>query len=200
MSHGTDRTATRRAVLAASGGGLAALAGCLGFPGDEGVPEPTTLSTGLACDNCSMVIDRQPGPVGQSYYLEEVPAELEDREDGRARFCSTWCLYSFTLDRAQQGIEPAGSYATDYSAVEYTLTDDAGTTIIDPTPHLDAESFARVSELVFVVDSDVEGSMGASLIGFSEREDAEAFAGEHGGDLFEDDDITLELIAAMGTS
>lgn len=196
----SEPAVTRRAlVTATAAGALGALAGCLGGGEEAEVPEPITLTEGQACDQCNMVIDRHPGPVGQTYYLDDPPPELEDREDGHGRFCSTWCLYRFVLDRKQSGFEPVGSYATDYSTVEYELGEDAGVTIIDPTPHLEAEAFGLVSELVFVVDSDVEGAMGSSLIGFSDEEDASTFADEYGGELLEDGDITLDLIMAMGS-
>lgn len=193
----------RRAVLAAAGGGtVVALAGCLGVFDDEDIPEPVSLGEGQACDQCNMIIDRHPGPVGQSYYLDDVPTALEDREDGHAHFCSTWCMYSFNLDQEDRGFDVTGSYGTDYSSVEYEIGEDAGALVIDPTPHpnLGAEAFERVSELVFVVDSDVEGAMGSSLIGFSVETDASAFADEYSGELLEDDDITFELISAMSTS
>jgi nitrous oxide reductase accessory protein NosL len=196
-----ERVVTRRTLLTtAAAGAVGTLAGCLGGSEDEEVPAPISLTGGQACDQCNMVIDKHPGPVAQTYYLDDPPSQLEDREDGHGRFCSTWCLYRFVLDREQSGFEPVGSYATDYSGVDYELDQDAGVTIIDPAPpHLEAETFERVSELVFVVDSDVEGAMGASLIGFSDEENASAFADEYGGDILEDDDISLVLITAMGS-
>lgn len=201
MHDHTRRGLTRRGALAtAAAGSVAAFAGCLGFFGEEEIPDPVPIESGVACDQCNMIIDRHHGPVGQSYYLDDVPDQLEDRDDGRANFCSTWCMYNFNFDQEETGFDVTGSYGTDYSTVEYELADDGGTTVIDPTPHLDADSFTRVSELTFVVDSDVEGAMGASLIGFSDADDAESFAAEHGGELLEDDEITFELISAMGTS
>lgn len=198
---GLDCPVSRRETLTTVvGGSLVALAGCLGLSGEEEIPDPVALDQGQACDQCNMVIERHPGPVGQSYYLDDVPPELEDREDGRAHFCSTWCMYRFNLDQSERGYEVTGSYGTDYSSVEYELDEDAGAIVIDPTPHphLGPDSFERVSALVFVVDSEVEGSMGPSLIGFSDEADASAFADEYGGELLEDGEITLELITAMG--
>lgn len=191
---------TRRGVLAATAGtGVVALAGCLGFLGGSEVPDPESIEEGTACDQCNMIVDRHPGPVGQSFFTDDAPSELEDREDGRANFCSTWCMYSFTLDQEQRGFEAAVSYGTDHSTVEYDIGEDAGTLVIDPTPHLDADAFAAVSDLTYVVDSEVEGAMGSSLIGFSDRDDASAFAEEYGGDLVEHSDVSFELISALSS-
>lgn len=191
---------TRRTFLGvAATTSAASVSGCLGLFGGEEVPEPVTIDAGTACDQCNMLIDRHPGPVGQSYYVDDAPSALEDREDGHANFCSTWCLYSFTFDQEQRGFEATGSYATDYSAVEYDIGEDAGTLVIDPVPHLDADAFAPTSELTYVVDSDVEGAMGSSLIGFSDRDDASTFSEEHGGDLVEHSEVSSELISAMNT-
>ena len=191
---------TRRALLGATAAaGVASVAGCLNLFGGAEVPDPVTIEPGTACDQCNMIIDRHPGPVGQSYYVDDAPSGLEDREDGRANFCSTWCMYSYTLDQEQRGFEATGSYSTDYSAVEYDIGEDAGTLVIDPTPHLDADAFAPVSELTFVVDSEVEGAMGSSLIGFSNSDDASAFADEYGGELVEHSEVSFELISALSS-
>lgn len=199
MDHDQHATTRRTLLGATAAAGVASVAGCLGFFGGEDTPDPVSIEAGTACDQCNMIIDRHPGPVGQSYYVDDAPSALEDREDGRANFCSTWCMYSYTLDQKQRGFEATGSYSTDYSAVEYSIGEDAGTLVIDPTPHLDADAFAPVSDLTYVVDSDVEGSMGSSLIGFSHREDASAFTEEYGGELVGHGEISFELISALSS-
>mgnify|MGYP000070016451 CR=1 FL=1 len=200
MNEHDQRATTRRALLGATAAaGVASVGGCLGFLGGEEAPDPATIEAGTACDQCNMIIDRHPGPVGQSYYVDDAPGELEDREDGRANFCSTWCMYSYTLNQEQRGFEATGSYSTDYSAVDYDIGEDAGTLVIDPSPHLDADAFAPVSELTYVVDSDVEGAMGSSLVGFSDGDDASAFADEYGGELVEHGEISYELISALSS-
>lgn len=186
---------TRRTVLSSlAAGGVVTLAGCLG---DEDVPDPVTLEDGSQCDNCDMIIENHSGPVGQSFYLDDVPPDIpEDRENGLAHFCSTWCLYSFVLDADEQyGETPAGSYATDYSTVEYEVQESGGAEVI--SAHLEVDAFTDVEELIFVVDSDVQGPMGGSLVGFSDDEDAGAFIDEYGGERFEDDEISMALIQAL---
>lgn len=186
----------RRPVLAAvAAGGVGVLAGCLG-DGSTAVPGAVALDGGEVCDNCGMRIENHPGPAGQSFYLDDRPDALpDDREDGIAWFCSLFCTYTFNFRAEDSGHEPAGSYATDYSAVEYSLETDAGTTVV--SAHLGAEAFERLGELTLVVDSDVEGAMGGSLIGFSDPDDAAAFADEHGGDLIEHGEVTPEIVSTL---
>lgn len=193
---GSTAPVTRRTVLStAAVGGLASIAGCLGDGADG--PDPIALDDGQACDNCDMQIDMHPGPVGQAFYLDDPPAELpDDREDGLAHFCSGNCTYTFILEQAEFGVQPAVAYATDYSEVAYDLREDDGETVI--SAHLDAASFVALADLTHVVDSDVEGSMGGSVIGFSNADDAEAFADDHGGAMLEHDEITLEVVAGLG--
>lgn len=191
----TSRTTRRRVLATVAAGGIGAVAGCLGD--DREGPDPVALDDGQACDNCDMRIDMHPGPVGQAFYGAEAPESLpDDREDGVAWFCSSTCTYSFLLEESERGHDPDISYGTDYSTVEYELHEDDGTDVI--SAHLDAEAFADLHTLTFVVDSDIEGAMGSSMVGFSDREDATAFADEHGGELFEHDEITRELIAGIG--
>jgi nitrous oxide reductase accessory protein NosL len=186
---------TRRTLLAAGAtGGLAGFAGCVG---GTAVPDPAAIAEGQTCENCNMVINRHPGPVAQTYYLDDAPPALQDRDDGHGRFCSTWCLYRFTFEMKDRDYQSAGSYATDYSTVDYQIEEYAGTAVIDPDPHLGAESFSRAESLSFVVDSDVEGAMGESLVGFSGEDAATEFVDEHGGERLDEDEISPELISAL---
>ncbi len=190
-----DNSISRRLFLAAGvTGGVVALSGCLGD--SEDVPDPVALDQGQVCDQCDMQIDVHPGPSGQAYYLEDPPEDLsEDREDGLAHFCSSWCTYIYVRENEEEGVEPAGIYTTDYSNVDEEVYDDGGVQVV--SAHNEADAFADTGELTYVVDSDVEGAMGASLIGFSDSGDADAFADEYGGMLLEHDDITLETVASM---
>lgn len=186
---------TRRTLLRVMGAsGVAAVAGCLGS--SQEAPEPVDLDQGQTCDTCNMRIEMHPGPVGQSYYMDDAPPVLpDDRPDGVAWFCSTQCQYSFTLEQAERDYEPLISYATDYSDFEWELREQQGATVI--SANLSAETQVDLRELTLVVNSDIEGAMGPSLIGFSDAADAEAFADEHGGDLFQHEDVTLDVIAAL---
>jgi copper chaperone NosL len=194
----TTHSITRRTVLATMAATtVASLAGCLSTEETEETPDPVALDEEYACDNCDMQIQMHPGPVGEAFYLEDRPEDLpEDREDGITRFCSSWCTYSYVLEHAERGPEPAQIYTTDYSSVDYELDADGETTVI--SAHFGADTLADVDELTYVVGSDVEGAMGGSLIGFSTESDAETFADEYGGELLSHDDVTLEVIQGMG--
>ena len=184
----------RRLLEAATAGAVVALAGCLGD--DEEIPDPIALDQGQSCDQCNMQIDMHPGPVGQSYYLDDPPEDLpEDRENGIAHFCSSWCLYTYVFRQADQGPEPAGSYLTDYTTVDYTVREEGGELVI--SAHLGAEAFARARELTHAVDSDVQGAMGGSLVGFSDADDADAFIEEYGGTRVPHGDVTREMVASL---
>jgi copper chaperone NosL len=192
----TEAGRTRRTVLSAVAvGGVGALAGCLG--GDRSGPDPVPLDDGQECDYCNMRIEMHPGPVGESFYGDDAPPSLpEDRENGIAWFCSTTCTYNYILENEERGHEPTISYGTDYSSVDYELKSQSGTTVI--SAHLGAGSFADLHDLTFVANSEVEGAMGKSLIGFTDDADAESFADEHGGERLAHDDVTREVLSGLG--
>lgn len=174
--------------------GIGAVAGCLG--GSQEGPDPIALDDGHECDSCNMRIEMHPGPVGQAFYGDEAPATLpDDRENGAVWFCSSTCAYSYLLENEQRGHEPIVSYGTDYSTVDYELTEEDGTMVI--TAHLDADSFADLHALTFVAKSEVEGAMGGSLIGFSDADDASAFGNDHGGELLTHGDVTREVLSGL---
>lgn len=183
-------TSSRRRILAGlSLAGLGAIAGCLGD--EQDAPDPISLDAGDFCDTCDMDIGMHPGPVGQAYYADNDPPA--DR-DGPATFCSVACTYEYIFEHATLGEDPIGIYATDYSSVDWEITDTGDPAI---SAHLEAAAFVDVGELVFVVDSPIEGAMGASLIGFADPDDADAFADEHGGDKYSHDEISQELIDGL---
>ncbi|MFO7925890.1 MAG: nitrous oxide reductase accessory protein NosL [Halobacteriota archaeon] len=186
---------TRRTVLTTIvAGGVGALAGCLG-DGRDG-PDAISLDGSEACDNCDMRIGMHPGPVGEAFYGDDAPSSLpEGRENGIAWFCSSTCTYNYLLENEERGHEPQISYGTDYSSVDYELREDDGTTVI--SAHLGADTFADLHDLTFVANSDVEGAMGASLIGFTDGDDASQFAEEHGGELLTHDDVTREVLSGL---
>ena len=192
-----ERETTRRVFLAGTGAvGLAALAGCLG---EEEAPDPITLSD-QSCDQCGMVIDQYNGPVGQAFYEEDVP---EGRGDDPAWFCSSTCTYQFVFDEEDLGHDPLGIYLTDYSNVDWDVVEEerqAGDeTVVDTyiSAHLEAEDFADATDLTMVADSDLEGAMGTSIIGFSDSEDAQTFLEEHGGIELEHDQIDREVLSGL---
>lgn len=188
---------TRRTLLAATAGGAAALAGCLGDD-TEPAPDPVTIESGQRCDNCTMAITDYPGPVGQAFYDD--PGEVleggeagGDDPDRPAQFCSALCTYTFHFD-TQETADPTAIYLTDYSNVEYDVDDGPEP---DISSHVDAESFALAGELTQVADSEVSGAMGDALVGFSDSADATAFSDQYGGDHYDHDDVSRELVMSL---
>lgn len=194
----TEGVPTRRAFVVAVGTvGTVALAGCLGD--DEDHPEPIALDGDKECDQCGMVIEDYPGPTGQSFYEDDVPEgrdEMVDGEHGPAWFCSLPCLYTYDFDQEDFGHEPIVQYATDYSSVDWEVEEDG----VGPeiSAHLEAEAYADVTDLSFVVNSDIVGAMGEDLVGFSDADDADSFADEYGGEVIGHGDVSRELIDGLG--
>jgi len=180
---------TRRCFLAGTGTvAVVSLSGCLGTSEEM---EPVTIESGQNCDQCGMVIDQHPGPVGQTYYQDNTP----EGHDPPARFCSTVCTYRHRFAKEQSEWTPAATFLTDYSATDYEIRTDGGKTII--SRHLEAEAFASAGQLTVVANSDVEGAMGTAIVPFSDSADAESFAEEYGGQTFPAEDISRELVGGM---
>jgi len=178
---------TRRCFLAGTAA-VVSFSGCLGSSEEM---DPVSIESGQNCDQCGMVIDQHPGPVGQTYYQDNTP----EGHDPPARFCSTVCTYRHRFAKDQSGWTPAETFLTDYSVPDYEIRTDGGKTTI--SRHLETEAFAPVGQLTVVANSDVEGAMGTAIVPFSDSEDAESFAGEHGGQTLPAADISRELVSGM---
>lgn len=190
------RGLSRRTVLAGGGALAASLAGCLGSDGGDGedVPEPISLTQSDQCEVCGMIIPNHPGPTTEIFYEKETPSGHANP----ARFDSTWEAFQYDFERQNQGWTRQVFYVTDYSAVEYELTTDAGDTLI--STHVDAEDFVDASEVTFVAGSAVKGAMGRDLIAFSKQSDAESFQSEYGGTLVAFDEVTEATIAELAST
>ena len=191
------QTVTRRTVLggtAVLAGGLAGCLGGTGGGGDGDVPDPISLDQGDQCEVCGMIIPNHPGPTAEIFYADETPSG----HPNPARFDSTWEAFQYDFERRNQGWTRQVFYVTDYSAVDYELTTDAGDTLI--STHVVAAAFADATDVTFVAGSEVKGAMGRDLIGFSERADAESFQSEHGGTLVAFDEVTEGTIAELAST
>ena len=195
----TDRVSTpvRRRSLLASSGYVAALAlgGCLGDSGDgpgNGAPAAVTIPEGATCDVCGMTIQQHPGPTTQVFYADQRPSG----HDNPARFDSTWEAYRYEFERDDRGWEAVAFYVTDYSAVDYEVFEDGDDLLV--TRHHEASAFTSAAEVTYVVDSEVQGTMGRDLVGFGTRSDAESFQSEYGGSLTTHDGVTAEVVAGLG--
>jgi len=181
---------SKRALLGAVGGAvLAPLAGCASQEAD--VPEPVTMTQSDSCDVCGMVIPNHPGPTTEIFYADQRPSG----HDNPARFDSTWEAFQYDFERQDRGWTRQAMYVTDYSSVDYELTDDGGDVLI--STHPEADAFVDAESVTFVVGSEVKGAMGADLVAFSEESDATAFSDEHGGSLSTLDEVTPETIESL---
>lgn len=184
----------RRALLIGVTLALSSAAGCLGDgqSGDTEAPAAVTLPDDATCDVCGMVISQHPGPTAEIFYAEHSP----EGHDNPARFDSTWEAYQYDFERMNQGWEKTAFYVTDYSSVEYSLSEERGSTLISTHPQ--REAFILAEDVTFVAGSAVEGAMGKDLIGFTDELDAESFQTEHGGELITHGDVSPEVIAGLG--
>jgi nitrous oxide reductase accessory protein NosL len=186
-----DHPLTRRTVLVAGASAAAvALAGCTSSSfGGGSTPDPIALDAGQACDNCGMIIQKHPGPVGQVFFADNAP----EGHDNPAYFDALkQCLFPYRLERESRGWSVVAQYVTDYSAVDYTVTTEGGDSFI--SSHVGTTAFAPAEELYYVVESEVNGAMGPDFVPFSDEADATAFAEEYGGDVVEYGDIGEGLI------
>ncbi|WP_235853616.1 nitrous oxide reductase accessory protein NosL [Halosimplex salinum] len=169
---------------------LASLAGC----GSESIDRPAsvTLTTDDRCDVCGMVIPNHPGPSAEIFYADNRPSD----HDNPARFDSTWEAFQYNFDRLDRDWTVEAFYVTDYSAVEYSVSESEGDLLL--STHPEAEAFVDAETVTFVVGSDVKGAMGRDLVAFSEAADAESFQAEYGGSLAEFGDVSRETIAQLG--
>lgn len=182
---------TRRTVLVTGAAVTAGvLAGCMGDRQPDESPEPVALSAGDQCDVCGMVIADHPGPNGELFYAEESPAG----HDNPARFDSLrGCLFPYYFEHERLDWDAIALYVTDYSTVEYTLSTEGDQTFI--SSHTEPGSFTDGRAAFYVVGSDVRGAMGSDFVPFSAREDADAFATDHGGDVLAFDEITPDTLS-----
>lgn len=153
------------------------LGGCLGDDDAEERPDPVDLGDGRTCDVCGMVIADHYGPSAQAFYAGDRP----EGRDGPAWFDSIREMLAFDEEQRTRGWEPIAYYVTDYSTVEYTVTEANGDRYI--SSHTEPASFVDATEAVYVIDGPIQGAMGPDLHPFSHSDDAESFAAKEGGDV-----------------
>jgi len=93
------------------------------------------------------------------------------------------------------GTEATAIYVNDYSGVDWEVPEEAERKKM-PAPTA-PDTFAAATGLTYAVETDVMGGMGPDLIPFSETEEAETFADEHGGRTIEYDDIDRPLVEGI---
>ncbi|OYR50891.1 nitrous oxide reductase accessory protein NosL [Halorubrum sp. Ea1] len=180
---------SRRRLLSGVGAGIAlAAAGCLGE--ESASITPISLDGERACDQCGMIIEDHPGPVGQVHFEDDEP------EGGRpGQFCSSTCTYTYRFDAEDAGRTPLATFLTDYSLVEQEVFEEGSDVMF--SSHVESEAFSRTTDLTVVARSEVVGAMGPELIPFSEEADVTAFVDEYGGEPMPATDVERSTLEAL---
>ncbi|MFW5916891.1 MAG: nitrous oxide reductase accessory protein NosL [Halorubrum sp.] len=187
----SDRTAvSRRRLVTGIGAGIAvSAAGCLGGEEDDEI-DPVSLDGERACDECGMIIEDHPGPVGQIHFADDEP------EGGRpGQFCSSTCTYTYLFDAEDEGRDAVATFLTDYSTVDYETFTEGDDTMI--SSHVERDAFARLSALTVVARSEIVGAMGPELIPFTDGDDVDAFVDEYGGEAMDAEDVERSTLEAL---
>ncbi|MFT4889476.1 MAG: copper chaperone NosL [Halobacteriales archaeon] len=176
---------TRREVLAGTGATVAAsLAGCSMLDGGS-TPAAVSVGEQASCDVCGMVISKHPGPNGQIFYEDQDPQD----HDPPFRFDSLKaCAFDHYFRKKRRDWSIEVFYVTDYSSVDYSLSEEGGKSFI--SGHGNPGSFAKAKSVSYVLDADVYGAMGTDFVPFSDEDEASDFAEQYGGTVVPFGDIT----------
>ena len=149
---------------------LALLAGC--NPAEKGVA-PIELTQETSCSLDGMTLLDFPGPKAQIQYSTGAPDF----------FCSTMEMFSIYL-QPEQKKRITGIFTQDMGKTDWK----------NPKGNwFDAKNG------FYVLDSKKFGAMGPTLGAFARREDADAFAKQHGGKVLKFDQVTIEMVSMSGS-
>ena len=135
------------------------LLGCNSEDERQLVVDPQTFESGEECHVCGMAITRFPGPKGQAF---------ESRTEQMRKFCSTMELMIWYLQPENQ-TNVSTIYVHDMAFSPWEKPSDGY--LID------------AKNAVYVLGSDMPGSMGKSLGTFSSQSAAQSFVRQHGGEI-----------------
>ena len=149
--------------------GLSLLAACTQPEQPVAAREPTSATT---CVLDGMLLADFPGPKGQIHY---------DKGDPEF-FCDTFELLAIYL-APEEKKRVRAVFTQDMAKADWKR----------PVGNwIDARS------AFYVFDSDMKGSMGPTAASFARREDAAAFARQHGGKVVRFEEITLAMVSLDG--
>ncbi len=131
---------------------------------------PVAIESGDECHLCGMVITGFPGPKGELF---------EGRESHVRKFCSTRDLMSWYL-QPENKPNSKDIYVHDMSRSDWNTPND--------------EHMINAKNAWFVAGSNMKGAMGPTLGSFSEKEQAEKFAANHGGKILTFAEITMDIL------
>ena len=191
----------RRFITGAATAGLLSLAGCAqNEKKSRQPPDPVDLSGQKTDFRGGMIIGDHGGPNGQVFYQDTEPQPRQgagvagDAPDTLAWFHTlVYGLFPYHFEMRNSGAEAAAIYLTDYSIVDWELSSDAMTMPSPTSP----KTFADATELTYVVGSDARGGMGATLLPFSNSDDATQFTDEYNGRTISYDEIDRQIISGV---
>lgn len=133
--------------------------------------DPVAFESSDECHVCGMVISQFVGPKGQAF---------ESRNNQVQKFCSTMELFIWYL-QPENKPNITDIYVHDMSQTPWDKPDDA---------HL-----ISARDAYFVINSNLQGSMGKTLASFLIQKDAIDFASKHNGEVITFNEITLAALS-----
>lgn len=151
------------------------ISGCGKSEDSAKVLPPVAIEAGDECHVCGMIITNFPGPKGEAYVRGS-------REP--LKFCSTRDFFSFLL-QPENKVNVTQIYVHDMGATDWDHPADS--------------AFVDARKAFYVIDQPLKGAMGPTLASFKHRKDALAFMEKHDGRILRFDDITLDIVATLGS-
>ncbi|MCF6280814.1 MAG: nitrous oxide reductase accessory protein NosL [Candidatus Polarisedimenticolaceae bacterium] len=146
------------------------ISGCSDNDTEESAGLPEDLTRSAVCLIDGMILADHPGPKGQAIF-----------KDGQHHFfCDIKGLFS-TLYDPNYKMKIKQAFVQDFGQREWGSYDDR---------------WVDVESAFYVMDSKKFGAMGPTLVSYSKRTDADAFAKEFGGTVVAFSEITEELFEA----
>lgn len=163
-------TSSPRGLLFATLLAASTVAGC--GPQQEAPVTPLMITEATTCALDGMLLSNFPGPKAQIHYAGTEPDF----------FCDTVEMFSIYLN-PEQARAVTGIFVQDMGAADWN----------NPRGHwIDART------AVYVIGSDMKGSMGPTIASFAHEADANRFAGEHGGKVLPFEQIRPDMVVLDG--
>lgn len=141
----------------------------------EMVQQAQTIESADECHLCGMLITHFSGPKGELY-----KRGINEQQNNKVhKFCSTRDLFSFYLDPENK------------RNVTTILVHDMSKM---PWDTLNDSYFIDAKTAWFVTNSIKKGAMGKTLASFSNKEDAEIFSQEFGGEVLSFNQINVSVL------
>jgi len=131
-------------------------------------PQPVEFTREHSCNVCGMIIVDFPGAKAQIHYKNK---KIDT-------FCSTLDMFLFYL-QPDRPANIAAMYVNDMGKADWE----------HPRGH-----WADAKNAFYVYGGDIMGTMGESLVPFSDRKDADAYMKKHGGRVIRFDDVKTDIL------